>query len=55
MHHLGPRLRPQAGPAYERTPMYVPDSFIDQLINDDVPSIDLTTHVLGIGGRPGRM
>ena len=35
--------------------MYVPDSFIDQLINDDVPSIDLTTHVLVIGGRPGRM
>lgn len=35
--------------------MYVPDSFIDELITDDVPSIDLTTHVLGIGSKPGRM
>lgn len=35
--------------------MYVPESFIDELITDDVPSIDLTTHVLGIGSKPGRM
>lgn len=35
--------------------MYVPESFIDELIADDVPSIDLTTHVLGIGAQSGRM
>lgn len=36
--------------------MYIPDSYIDELITSDIPSgIDLTTHVLGIGDKPGRM
>lgn len=36
--------------------MYIPDSYIDELIASDIPSgIDLTTHVLGIGDKPGRM
>ena len=35
--------------------MYIPDSYLEQLIADDVPSIDLTTHVLGIGDEPGQM
>lgn len=35
--------------------MYISDSYLDQIIADDVPSIDLTTHVLGIGDAPGRM
>ena len=36
--------------------MYIPDSYLDELIASDIPSgIDLTTHVLGIGGQPGRM
>lgn len=32
---------------------FIPESFIDQIIADDVPSIDLTTHVLGIGDATG--
>ncbi len=35
--------------------MYISDSYLDQIIADDVPNIDLTTHVLGIGAEPGRM
>ena len=36
--------------------MYIPDSYLDELIASDIPSgIDLTTHVLGIGGQAGRM
>lgn len=36
--------------------MYIPDSYLDELIASDIPGgIDLTTHVLGIGGQPGRM
>lgn len=36
--------------------MFIPDSYIDELIASDIPSgIDLTTHVLGIGDKPGRM
>lgn len=36
--------------------MYIPDSYIEELIASDIPSgIDLTTHVLGIGDEPGRM
>ncbi len=36
--------------------MYIPDSYLDDLIASDIPSgIDLTTHVLGIGAQPGRM
>lgn len=36
--------------------MYIPDSYIDELIVSDIPSgIDLTSHVLGIGGQPGRI
>lgn len=34
---------------------FIPDSYLEQLIHDDVPSIDLTTHVLGIGSCPGRI
>lgn len=34
--------------------MYILDSYLDELIASDIPSgIDLTTHVLGIGGQPG--
>ncbi|MGN0072583.1 MAG: ModD protein [Coriobacteriales bacterium] len=36
--------------------MYIPDSYIDELIASDIPSgIDLTSHVLGIGAQPGRI
>lgn len=36
--------------------MYIPDSYIDELIASDIPSgIDLTSHVLGIAGQPGRI
>ena len=36
--------------------MYIPDSYLEELIASDIPSgIDLTTHVLGIGGQAGRM
>lgn len=36
--------------------MFIPDSYIDELIASDISSgIDLTTHVLGIGDKPGRM
>ena len=36
--------------------MYIPDSYLDELIASDIPSgIDLTTHVLGIGAQLGRM
>jgi molybdenum transport protein len=31
----------------------VPDSFLDQLIAEDVPYLDLTTHLLGIDAQPG--
>ena len=36
--------------------MFIPDSYIDELIASDIPSgIDLTTHVLGIADKRGRM
>ena len=35
--------------------MYITDAYLDELIAADVPSIDLTTHVLGIGSTAGRM
>lgn len=35
--------------------MYIPDSYLEGLISDDVPSLDLTTHLLGIGAKQGRM
>lgn len=36
--------------------MYIPDSYIDELIASDIPSgVDLTTHVLGIGEQLGRI
>lgn len=35
--------------------MYVSDSLIERSIREDVPYIDLTTMVLGIGDRSGRM
>lgn len=33
--------------------MYIADSYLEELISEDVPSVDLTTHVLGIGGHHG--
>lgn len=33
--------------------MYIGDSYLEQLIADDVPSVDLTTHILGIGEERG--
>lgn len=35
--------------------MYISDAYLEELIQSDVPSIDLTTHVLGIGNTPGHM
>lgn len=35
--------------------MYISDSYLEQLIREDVPDIDLTTHLLGIGTKPGRI
>lgn len=35
--------------------MYIPDTVIDQLINEDVPYIDLTTWCLGIGEEMGQI
>ena len=32
--------------------MYISDSYLEQLIHEDVPDIDLTTHLLGIGTKP---
>ena len=34
---------------------YVPDSDIEYFIQEDAPYGDLTTHLLGIGGKPGRI
>ncbi|WP_026607369.1 ModD protein [Methylocapsa acidiphila] len=33
----------------------LPDALLDQLLADDVPFLDLTTHVLGVGEKAGRM
>lgn len=33
----------------------LPDSLLDQLLADDVPLLDLTTHVLQVGAKPGKM
>lgn len=33
----------------------LPDAVLDQFLADDVPFLDLTTHVLGVGGASGRM
>lgn len=33
----------------------LPDAVLDQFLADDVPFLDLTTHVLGVGAEPGRM
>ena len=35
--------------------MYIPQSRLDYFVLEDVPYIDLTTQVLGIGGERGRM
>ncbi|MGI6033200.1 MAG: ModD protein [Coriobacteriales bacterium] len=35
--------------------MYIPDSYLEQIIHDDVPSVDLTTCILDIGNEPGRI
>lgn len=35
--------------------MFISDSYLEDLIKEDVPNIDLTTHVLGIGEKPGTM
>jgi molybdenum transport protein len=34
---------------------YIPDSDIERFIEEDVPYGDLTTHLLGIGGKGGRI
>jgi len=34
---------------------HLPDAVLDAYLADDVPLLDLTTHVLGIGGAGGRM
>jgi len=34
---------------------FLPDSDIERFIEEDVPYGDLTTHLLGIGGKPGRI
>lgn len=34
---------------------FIPDQRIDQLISEDIPYLDLTCELLGIGGRRGRM
>ena len=31
------------------------DARIDELIAEDVPYIDLTSHILGVGAQPGEM
>ena len=36
-------------------PVFIPDAEIDRLIAEDVPYLDLTTYVLGIGGERGSM
>lgn len=33
--------------------MYVSDSYLEQIINEDAPDLDLTTFVLGIGDKDG--
>jgi molybdenum transport protein len=33
----------------------LPDALLDSFVADDVPLLDLTTHALAIGDRPGRM
>ncbi len=33
----------------------LPDAVLDEFLTDDVPFLDLTTHVLGIGGKPAKM
>ena len=35
--------------------MYIDDATIDRWIQEDAPYLDLTTHLLGIGSRPGRL
>jgi molybdenum transport protein len=32
---------------------YIPDSEIERFIEEDIPYGDLTTHLLGIGCKPG--
>lgn len=33
--------------------MYIADSYLEQIIREDVPDVDLTTHLLGIGREEG--
>ena len=35
--------------------MRIPDSYLEQLIADDCPALDLTTHILGIGSEQGQI
>ena len=35
--------------------MYLDDDTLDRWIKEDVPYLDLTTHLLGIGAQPGRL
>lgn len=52
-HAMGERGSGSMCGIYRRrlgAPMYISDSYLEELISEDVPSVDLTTHVLGIGG-----
>lgn len=33
--------------------VFIPDDMLDRLIAEDVPYLDLTTHILGVGERRG--
>ncbi len=35
--------------------MYIDEATLDRWIKEDVPYLDLTTHLLGIGGQPGQL
>ncbi len=47
-------IRPNRGICFVILPL-LPDSVLDEFLADDVPLLDLTTHVLAIGAKPGRM
>jgi molybdenum transport protein len=49
----GANVEPK-GPPFVILPL-LPDAVLDEFLTDDVPFLDLTTHVLGIGAMSGRM
>jgi molybdenum transport protein len=38
-----------------KMPVLIPDGFLDQLIEEDVPYGDLTTEILGVGNKKGKI